>query len=159
MAFIPWVVGIDSKQSLINAKNKEKAIKKFLKTVYDKHRDVIDSIHKNTTLNFIAMPISTYNNAASISIHKSPNYNRTQSSEYQLMLVDNRVAYARKSNHWGKFYKTVNQGSSDADALFADAKPDMYGRVGYKTLTWNLDGGNESSKTSQAGYIFLDNLL
>jgi len=137
---------------------KEKKIK--LEKDYKENKNVIDNAHKNSELEFIAMPIDLFNkadviNGDAILIHKSPVYNNRQSSEYKLMFIDDELVYARKSNHWGSFYTNIKVGDKEAED---DAIPDHLGRVGYKQHYWNLNGGDNNKKISQAGYIPVKNL-
>lgn len=129
-----------------------------IKDLYLKHKDKIDSIHKNKDLTFNAISIDEFNRQPFYRIYKSRTYNRRQSSEYRLLMVDGKLAYARKSNHWGKFSVNVYETDPEAKKLFPHAKPDNNGLVGWKWHNWKLVGGNESSAKSQAGYILLETM-
>ena len=151
-----------AKQFLLNSLEKEQKRLddlEFLKETYKKEKDFLEEIHLNQYLEFQAMPVEDFNNKDSIKIYKSPIYNGKQSSEYRLLLIDDEPAFARKSNHWGEFTTNIIAGSEDAIlAGLQDAIPDHYGRVGYKEHFWNLNGGNNKSSKSQAGYILLKDI-
>jgi len=144
-----------------------------LAKAFSDYEDVINSAHKNENLNFKAMPIEDFNSAIqsnadnpAIKLHKSPVYNNKQSSEYKFMMVNGMPAYARKSNHWGKFITNISNiddavnhlGLTEEEAKTQQAQ-DPYGRIGYKYHNWSLENGDENKKTSQAGYVYLDDLL
>lgn len=131
---------------------------KALRDIYQKNKEKIDSLHKERELIFTAMPIFDFNRAASYKIHKSPTYDRKQSSEYRLIFIGDDVAYARKSNHWGRFSTNVYETDPDAKVLFPNAEPDSYGRLGWREFNWRLVGGNEKAAKSQAGYILLKSI-
>lgn len=127
------------------------------------YADKVANMHKNQNLSFKAMTVGEYNAAPAVKVYKSPNYNGKQSSEYKVIMVDGRPAYARKSNHWGKFYTNIKD-PKQAAAQFGisveeaakRAENDAFGRIGYKPHEWRLEGGKEGANNSQAGYVFLD---
>jgi hypothetical protein len=127
------------------------------------YADKVSNMHKNTDLNFKAMSVTDYNSAPSVKVYKSPNWNGRQSSEYKVIMVDGRPAYARKSNHWGTFSTNVSNPDEAAAILGITreqaeqiALNDPFGRITKKGHAWRLEGGNEGANNSQAGYVFLD---
>lgn len=165
-----WIV---SRQQELRAKMmsaakaaEKKAAIAPLRDAMDRHGDVINSVHKSNALDFNAMPVDVFNDAPAINIHKSPSYGGRQSSEYKLIMVDGRPAYARKSNHWGQFstnIKNVDEAVAKTGMTRAEAMAlqvdDPFGRVAWDWKNWQLRGGDSGAKTSQAGYIFLDDLI
>ena len=132
---------------------------KRLKEFYLQHKEKIDKVHKQLKLQFNLLPIADFNSKPSIKLYKSPNYDRRQSSEYRLMFIGSEIAYARKSNHWGTFEVNVYETDPDAKTLFPNAKPDQYGRLGWRKFEWKLEGGQEKSNKSQAGFILVKDVL
>lgn len=137
----------------------EEQKKKFIKEVMKIHDAPISSAHKAENINFTAMPLSAFDDGALI--YKSPNYNGRQSSEYRIVIGDDGVpAYARKSNHWGRFTTNIREGSEQANKLgLTNDHGDPFGRVGYNVHNWDLIGGDIGKKTSQAGSISLADVL
>lgn len=133
--------------------------KQFLKEVLKTHKAPISAAHKQTQIDFDSIPISSFDDG--LLIHKSPNYNKRQSSEYRLIVGEDGVpAYARKSNHWGRFTTNIKEGSEQAKVLgLTNEHNDPFGRVGYNVHKWDLVGGDASKKTSQAGAFSLADLL
>tara|TARA_S200002703_G_scaffold119895_1_gene105636 strand:+ start:129 stop:491 length:363 start_codon:yes stop_codon:yes gene_type:complete len=115
-----------------------------IRKYYKNNKDWIDKIHHRKNLKFLKIEIQELKGATKTHLYKSPTRNRRQSSEYKLAEINGRLAYTRKSNHWGTF--CVNDGY------------DEYGDVIFKQLNWNLTGGDNDRKTSQAGYIYIDEL-
>lgn len=143
-------------------------VKLFLKEALKNFKPLLDTIHKRKELRFTKILNYTEPNKL---LYKSPSYNRRQSSEYRLGLVQEELAYFRKSNHWGIF--TVNIDSipeamqefniSEQEALEMQ-KRDPFGRIGAKRLNWILQGANTRkdgavSQTSQIGYVLLKDLI
>lgn len=104
-----------------------------------------ENFHKQQTLNF-----NVYNGVfGSISkrkIYKSPSYNGRQGSEYYIGIIKGKLAYIRKSNHWGNF---SIRNSSPENPTVEDT-----------SYTWELEGGKKTKEgryahTSQIGYIFI----
>lgn len=134
--------------------------RKFIKSL--ENNPVVKEAHKNRNLEFKAIPVHKVNSSGAIKrlIYKSPSHNRQQSSAYYLMMIGDRPAYVRVSNHWGAFFTNILEGDADAPA---DSTPDQFGRVGSRGYKWELIDGvrtksGEYARTSQAGYIFLDEL-
>jgi GNAT superfamily N-acetyltransferase len=158
---------VDSWKRKIQFKEREKQQKNLvnekklkLQKEYDDNKSVVDNAHKIKNIDFTFMPLELFNQADpksgdAILVHKSPVYNNRQSSEYKLMLIDGELVYARKANHWGRFHTNIKVGDEDADPSWL---PDQFGRVGYRDYFWHLDGGDDSKKTSQAGYVPVKNL-
>jgi len=127
------------------------------------YADKVANMHKNSNLEFQAMTVAEYNAAPAVKVYKSPNHNGRQSSEYKVIMVNGRPAYARKSNHWGKFYTNIKDPEQAAAQLGISleeatrlAANDPFGRIGTKSHEWRLQGGKEGANNSQAGYVFLD---
>jgi len=133
----------------------QKQINTYLKDILGKYPELSSNVHKNADLTFQSMPISDFNGPL---IYKSPSYNGRQSSEYRMVLIDGEPAYARKSDHFGKFFTNVLEGSDEAKLLgLTNEGSDPFGRVGSKAHNWEIVGGN--GKGSQAGYIKLSDLI
>lgn len=101
--------------------------------------DAVQRAHELGTLQFTNIPLSDFKGRL---IHKSPSFNRKQSSEYRLGEVDGESAYMRKANHWGNFGTNINEGNAIQFAL-RDVLPksdDMFGRVGKLSNKWEIDG-------------------
>lgn len=127
------------------------------------YADKVATMHQNANLNFKAMSVDEYNAAPAVKIYKSPNYGGRQSSEYKVIMVGGRPAYARKSNHWGQFGSNIKDPDQAANYLGITreealrlAGDDPFGRIARKNLNWQLEGGKADARTSQAGYVFLD---
>lgn len=136
---------------MINAEEEILNTKKRLKDFFEEKKEFIKSIHTERELSFIPMSVKNFNNSINYKLYKSPVYNRRQSSEYRLLLIDGKIAYARKSNHWGAFSTTVYAQTNEEMQ-----EADEYGRLGYKSFTWLLKGANNDARSSQAGYILLE---
>ena len=138
----------------------------------EKRGDLINNAHKIQNISFKSLPVDVFNGAGQFNkdnpaffLHKSPNYNKRQSSEYKLMMIDGKPAYARKSNHWGTFgtnIKDVDEAVKHLGISREEAESrqmdDPFGRIGTKYHNWSLTGGDEGRNTSQAGYVHLDDL-
>jgi DNA-binding ferritin-like protein (Dps family) len=136
-----------------------------LKRANEEYAVELADAHKRKEMTFKAMKVSNFNNLPHVKLHKSPNFNGRQSSEYRLIMVDGRPAYARKSNHWGKFgtnVRTVDDAVKEFGVTRDEAQEwadrDPFGRMGKRSYNWRLEGGDEAARTSQAGYVFLDDM-
>lgn len=156
-AYARYAVVSATKEFTERLQEKKKEIK-LLKEVYALHKAKIDDVHKQSKLRFNVLPIYEFNSKPAVKLHKSPTYDRKQSSEYRLLFINGEAAYARKSNHWGDFTVNVKENDPDAKTLFPNATPDQYGRLGWKNFEWKLEGGQEKSNKSQAGFILLRDL-
>lgn len=127
--------------------NETKLTRKDINLFLKNNKELLESLHKNLEMEFIAMPIAKFNKGGDLNyrkfIYKSPVRNFRQSSEYYLMVVDNKIAFCRKSNHWGSFWASSSELSEDG---FSKSK----------NYNWNLLGGDVEAKNSQAGYIVLN---
>lgn len=137
-------------------KNAVRQKKQALKTAYESNKELVDKMHHKTELAFKPLSVAEFNSASAstgdaISLHKSKSYNGRQSSEYKLIMVNGEPAYARKSNHWGRFSTNIKVGDHDAPQ---GEEGDQFGRVGYRSFNWSLDG-DSGGKTSRAGYVLL----
>lgn len=102
--------------------------------------DAVNRAHQFGLINYQAMPVSDFKGKL---IHKSPSYNRAQSSEYRLGEVAGEPAYMRKSNHWGDFTTNVKVGDNimtQLSDMSLDVQ-DIYGRAGKQLNNWKLSGG------------------
>jgi len=134
----------------------EQQAKKYLNDVVDAFPGIKSSVHKNENLQFKSIPISEFDGA---SIYKSPSYNGRQSSEYKLIMQDGQPAYARKSDHFGKFSTNIYENSPEAIAQgLTNDHFDPFGRVGRTPHNWELIGDTSKTK-SKAGAISLRDLL
>ncbi len=91
---------IEPNKAQINYSGFRKPIKDILKI--KAVNDWVANVHKNPNLNFTAIS-SIYSLDVKNLIHKSPTYNRSQSSEYYVGIYKGKPVYVRKSNHWGRF--------------------------------------------------------
>jgi hypothetical protein len=143
-------------------KKEVRAQRAVLKNILEKYKDVINNAHKSRNLTFKSISVHHFNDKTdTYPIYKSPTYNGLQSSEYRLILVDGEPAYARKSNHWGRFSTNVKVKDALAEGFTQEDIDDAddFGRVGVKTYFWDLEGGDINKRTSQAGYILLRDLV
>lgn len=136
-------------------------LKKAAKSAYKENKDVFDNAHRAENLKFESVPVNSLRDlAGATSIHKSPTYNRRQSSEYFVGIVNGEPAYIRKSDHWGKFSTNIYEGTPEAIKRgLTNEHFDQYGRVGSVPHDWDLVGGEVGKRTSQAGFIPLSKLL
>lgn len=137
-------------------KNAVRQKKQSLKIAYESNKELVDKMHHKTELAFKPLSVAEFNSASAstgdaISLHKSKSYNGRQSSEYKLIMVNGEPAYARKSNHWGRFSTNIKVGDHDAPP---GEEGDQFGRVGYRSFNWSLEGDG-GGKTSRAGYVLL----
>lgn len=144
--------------------------RKFLKTTLQKYRTQINNIHKETELDFTCIKSLP---EIKILLYKSPSYNRRQSSEYYLGLLDNECVYIRKANHWGVFYTNITDLTEAVEELgltqddaYKKYLRDPFGRIGMKHHDWRLKNGkvlkqnnNQYTNTSQIGYIRLSDIV
>lgn len=114
----------------------------------------VATFHNNENINFKAMPVSELNGIQKQKFYKSPTRAGMQSSEYYIGVVEGKLAYIRKSNHWGEFSTNTYEGEGQ------EGTGDIYGRTGTRRHNWELQGAEktktgEYKRTSQAGYVFL----
>jgi len=119
-----------------------------------KTNDFVLNIHQKPNLTFNTMSFSDFNSIQKIKIHKSPTYNRRQSSEYYVGIFNGFIIYIRKSNHWGKFITNIYNYEDDC------IDSDIYNRIGTKKHDWELIGADknkngEYKNISQIGYIYI----
>ena len=157
---------IESLNRKLEESTKIKSERTLLAEALANHSDVINNAHRNRNMSFQAIPVNEIPSITKKSIYKSPSYNGKQSSEYYLGVVNGEPAYIRKSNHWGKFSTNVTDPKEAAELLGispVDAEwmaiDDPFGRITRKGMNWTLKDGDETKKNSQAGYIFLKDLL
>ena len=134
----------------VAAKNQTNLLKNILQS-----NPEIKDIYKNRKLKFTEIEKDKFKGPL---IYKSPVRGQKQSSEYRLINVDGKPAFARKSNHFGIFTTNVYEGSEDAEKLFPGEISDQFGRVGAKTFDWSLEDKGLSKSKSKAGYILLEDL-
>ena len=132
----------------------EKGQTNILQNILDDNPQIRD-IYKNRKLKFTEIEKDKFKGPL---IHKSPVRGQKQSSEYRLINVDGKPAFARKSYHFGIFGTNVYEGSEDAKRLFPNEIGDQFGRVGSKMFEWSLDDKGLSKSKSKAGYILLEDL-
>lgn len=129
---------------------KDKAMKK---STVEKLTKVFGRKHENKDLVFEQININVIRSLKVQNrrrVHKSPNYNGRQSSEYHLVEIDGRFGYVRISNHWGTFFTTKSFVNENGDL---DKK--------YVAHNWKLTNGKrrkdgEYVNTSQAGVIWME---
>lgn len=109
------------------------------------YASLIESAHRIRSLEFKPLSSEAFNARDTLLIHQSPSYGKSAGSSYRLVLVNGEPAYARDSNHWGKFstndFVNGEQVSSDYD--------------------WRLDGVGQTKfgdKQRYAGYVLLRDL-
>ena len=144
------------------SKKKNDAIKATLaklKAVMDESRGVIESAHMNRNLQFRPMPLADFSAKDTVSIFQSGGYGKKKGSEYRLVMIGDRPAYARESDHWGKF-STVERGLQVAPKL---EEGDSYdGEEHWKQHNWRHEGAGDAKfgvGERHAGYVFLDDLI
>jgi len=155
-----------TKAKISSGKNAE--IKKTLgelRAALAANESVINAAHMNRRLNFHAMPIEDFTAKDTIQIHQSKGYGKKKGSEYRLVMVSGKPAYARESDHWGEF-STVDRGVNEEPKNLHEMDTyylDEYGSgVRVNGHQWNLDGGNDSGHAKgerRAGYVFLEDLV
>lgn len=144
--------------SIIEVEN-SKQRRKFLKDSYNKIKNKIDTFHEKDNLKF---KITDNFPGVNLKLYKSPTHNRRQSSEYRLGLINDKLAYFRKSNHWGKFTVNIYDIDKAIKKLKVSKKEaielqeaDPFGRIGTWSKFWDIKGGDTNSNKSQTGYILL----
>jgi hypothetical protein len=110
--------------------------------------DAASRAHQFGELNYQSMPISKFKGKL---IHKSPSYNRQQSSEYRTGAIGDEQAYMRKSNHWGDFATNIKESDPIARGVadITGAASDQFGRIGSTGNSWVLRGGLASEKADR----------
>lgn len=126
------------------ANDSKKRDAEMLNDAMAKNSSIIANAHKAERLVFKPMPLSDFKEKGTILIHKSPSHGKTSGSEYRLVAVNGEPAYARESDHWGKFH------TSD----FVD------GVQVSKDYEWSLPGVTTKfgGGVRYAGYILLKDL-
>lgn len=152
----------EAKVKAAASKKKNDAIKATLATLKEtrnESRGVIESAHMNRNLQFHPMPLADFSAKDTVSIFQSGGYGKKKGSEYRLVMIGNRPAYARESDHWGAF-STVERGLQSAPKLHEGDSYD--GEEHWKQHNWKLDGVEKTqfgSGERYAGYVFLDDLV
>jgi hypothetical protein len=125
-------------------REKDRATLESLNTAFNENHDLIEHAHMNANLTFTPMSAEAFSAKATIPIYRSPGYGKKKGSEYRLVMIDGKPAYARESDHWGKF--STNS--------FVDGE--LVGTV----HDWKLPGAESGWGNSErsAGYILLEDL-
>lgn len=115
-----------------------------LKAVMSEKRTLIENAHRNKRLSFKPLSSEEFRSKESILIHKSRSYGKRGGSEYRLVMVDGKPAYARESDHWGRFH---TEGWKDGEGVSTDYE-------------WTLPGVTTKYGEGKryAGYILLSDL-
>lgn len=115
-----------------------------LNTAFNENRDLIEHAHENANLKFKPMSSEDFSAKATIPIYQSRSYGNKKGSEYRLVMVDGKPAYARESDHWGKF--------NTNDFVNGEAVSTEH--------NWELPGAKTGfgNKERSAGYIFIEDL-
>jgi len=134
-------------QAKINKEKRERQSKTIseLKSEKEKNFDLVQNAHQNQKLDFKPMSNEDFSSADTLPIYQSPGYGKKKGSEYRLVMIKGKPAYARQSDHWGKFF------TSD----FVDGE-----RVD-KDHNWTIQGSGGTAwgnKERKSGYIFLEDL-
>lgn len=120
-----------------NAKIKEEATN--LNNFFSANKDKIESFHKQPELEFMPVNDEVFNQKQAKFIYQSPSYGGKLGSAYKLVMIDGRPAYARQSDHWGRF---SSRSSADSEK--------------WNDYNWNLPGSERGKR--QTGVVFLDDL-
>lgn len=124
---------IDTKKSKEIVKNDSLALDEFMSA----NSDMIKNFHKQTELEFIPVSDNVFNQKQAKFIYQSPSYGKKAGSSYKLVMVDGRPAYARQSDHWGKF---SSRSADDFDK--------------WNDYNWTLPGAEPGKRST--GIVFLD---
>ena len=104
--------------------------------------EAVTTMHMTRHLSFTPVAITSIRGSRTkrlLYVSSAPRF--SQASRYYLDIVKGRLAYIRVSNHWGNFATSH--------------ETDEYEKY-YKTFTWTLIDGDNASRRSQAGLIFLE---
>ena len=138
------VKGRESSKANKQKREKDSATLDTLNTAFNEHRDLIESAHMNANLRFSPISAEEFSAKATIPIYQSRSYGKKKGSEYRLIMIDGKPAYAREADHWGDF--------STSDYVNGEQV-----RTEHK---WELPGAETGWGNSQrnAGYILLEDL-
>jgi hypothetical protein len=116
----------------------------MLKAAMAGNKALIANAHKAVKLAFKPLSLADFRAKETLLIHASKGYGRRSGSEYRLVAINGEPAYARESDHWGKFH------TSD----FVD------GEQVSKDYEWMLSGVTTKygEGIRYAGYILLKDL-
>jgi hypothetical protein len=124
---------------------KIKANLEKLESAKKEQSKLIETAHHNKNLNFKALSSEDFNAKDTLSVYQSRSYGGKKGSEYRLIMVEGKPAYAREADHWGSFstsdFVNGEQVSEDHD--------------------WKLEGTDQTkwgNKERRAGYVFLEDL-
>ncbi len=127
------------------------------------YREVIDTAHHNRNLEFQPLPMEAFDAKDTIPVHQSASFGKKAGSAYRIVMVDGRPAYARASDHWGKF-NTVERGTlrENANIQPGDTFDETStGTEHWKAHDWQVPGSEQTGYGKNkriAGYIYLDDL-
>lgn len=125
-------------------RKKDNATLDALNTAFNENRDLIERAHMNANLSFTPMSAEEFAAKATVPIYQSRSYGGKKGSEYRLVMVDGKPAYARESDHWGDF--------STSDYVNGEQVSTEH--------KWELPGAKTSwgNKERSAGYVLLEDL-
>lgn len=125
-------------------REKEKAIRENLSQHFEEKRELIENVHMNKNLQFHPMSEEEFSAASTLPIYRSRSFGGKKGSEYRLVSINGKPAYAREADHWGAFSTSdyVNGERVDTDHK------------------WDLPGAKTGwgNKERKAGYILLEDL-
>lgn len=125
-------------------REKDNATLDALNTAFNENRDLIEHAHMNANLSFKPMSAEEFAAKATVPIYQSRSYGGKKGSEYRLVMVDGKPAYARESDHWGDF--------STSDYVNGEQVSTEH--------KWELPGAKTGwgNKERSAGYVLLEDL-
>lgn len=125
-------------------REKDNATLDALNTAFNENRDLIESAHMNANLSFKPMSAEEFAAKATVPIYQSRSFGGKKGSEYRLVMVDGKPAYARESDHWGDF--------STSDYVNGEQVSTEH--------KWELPGAKTGwgNKERSAGYVLLEDL-
>ena len=125
-------------------REKDAATLDALTAKFDENRTLIERAHMNADLSFTPMSAEDFSAKATVPVYQSRSFGGKKGSEYRLVMIDGDPAYARESDHWGKF--STND--------FVNGEPVS------NDHNWTLPGAETGwgNKKRSAGYILLKDL-
>lgn len=118
-------------------------MKKFSET------DLVKNFHKQENINFTALPsFDIVSLKDKLKIHESYNYfKRQKGSEYWIGKINGKLAYIRRSDHWG-YFSTTEYDDIRQEPVYVPHEWHLIGAEKRK------DGGYKNIK--QFGYVYLE---
>lgn len=107
------------------------------------HAELVNNAHKNTDLRFTPIDNAAFSDKSAVNVYQSPSYGNKPGSSYKVIDVNGEPAYARQSDHWGRF---------------STKEYDQYGDEVWKYHNWQLPNA-EKTGDRYTGYILLRDLM